>query len=316
MIQQKRNAKAYAGLFVKGMAMGAADVVPGVSGGTIAFITGIYDELLHSLQQLNFKALFILKNEGFAAAWSYINGGFLLALFAGILLSLKTFAEIITIALDAYPIVVWAFFFGLILASVIYFARQQSGWGWRHFLACAVGAAFVFAVSLASPAQLPGHWWMLFIGGFIAICAMILPGISGSFLLLLMGLYPVFLRALSDLDIVALASFGAGCICGLLSFSRVLAWLLDNYHKATLAVLIGFLIGSLNVTWPWKQTLLTTIDRHGETIPLTQKNVLPWQFEQLTGYESMLMPAIVAFVVGAMLVLSSEIYASKSRLKV
>lgn len=316
MIQQKRNAKAYSGLFVKGMAMGAADVVPGVSGGTIAFITGIYDELLHSLQQLNVKALVILKKEGFGAAWNYINGGFLLAVFSGILLSLKTFAEIITIALDVYPILVWAFFFGLILASVVYFARQQSGWDWRHFTACAVGAAVVFGVSLASPAQLPGDWWMLFIGGFIAICAMILPGISGSFLLLLMGLYPVFLRALSDLDIAALASFGAGCLCGLLSFSRLLAWLLDNYHKATLAVLIGFLVGSLNVTWPWKQTLLTTVDRHGETIPLTQKNVAPWQFEQLTGQEPMLVPAIVAFVIGAVLVLSSEVYASRNRCKV
>lgn len=309
MMYQKRNAKAYGGLFVRGMAMGAADVVPGVSGGTIAFITGIYDELLHSLQQLNIKALVMLKQEGFASAWRYVNGGFLLAVFAGILLSLKTFAEIITLALDAYPILVWAFFFGLVLASILYFALQEKGWGWQHWLACALGAAIVFGISLASPAQLPGYWWMLFLGGFIAICAMILPGISGSFLLLLMGLYPVFLRAISDLDLVALASFGAGCICGLLSFSRVLAWLLDHYRKATMAVLIGFLVGSLNVTWPWKQTLVTTVDRHGEAIPLVQKNVLPAQFESLTGSDPMLGLAIVFFLLGATLVLSSEIYA-------
>lgn len=293
--------------------MGAADVVPGVSGGTIAFITGIYDELLHSLQQLNFKALLILKTEGFAAAWRYINGGFLLAVFAGILLSLKTFAEIITYALDAYPILVWAFFFGLILASIAYFARQQSDWRWRHWLACALGAAVVFGISLASPAQLPGHWWMLFLGGFIAICAMILPGVSGSFLLLLMGLYPVFLKALSDFDLVSLASFGAGCVCGLLSFSRALAWLLDSYHKVTLAVLIGFLVGSLNVTWPWKQTLTTMVDRHGDTIPVSQANVLPGTFEALTGQDAMLGLAILSFVLGAVLVLLSEYFAGSSR---
>lgn len=289
--------------------MGAADVVPGVSGGTIAFITGIYDELLHSLQQLNFKAFLILKNEGVASAWRYINGGFLLAVFAGILLSLKTFAEIITLALEAYPILVWAFFFGLISASIIYFGRQQTAWRWQHWLACALGAAAVFGVSLASPAQLPGHWWMLFLGGFIAICAMILPGISGSFLLLLMGLYPIFLRALSDLDLVALASFGAGCVCGLLCFSRVLAWLLDTYQKVTLAVLIGFLVGSLNVTWPWKQTLTTMVDRHGEVIPLTQTNVFPGTFEALTGQDAMLGFAVMMCVLGAALVLSSEYFA-------
>lgn len=313
MEYQKRNAKAYSGLFVRGMAMGAADVVPGVSGGTIAFITGIYDELLHSLQQINVKALLILKDEGIAAAWRYINGGFLLAVFAGVLLSLKTFAEVITIALEVYPILVWAFFFGLILASILYFARQQSGWRWKHWLACAAGAAVVFGVSLASPAQLPGHWWMLFLGGFIAICAMILPGISGSFLLLLMGLYPVFLKALSDFDLLSLASFGAGCVCGLLSFSRVLAWLLDSYHRVTLAVLIGFLVGSLNVTWPWKQTLATTVDRHGEVIPLTQANVLPGTFEALTGQDAMLGGAVAFFVLGSLLVLLSEYFAHRGR---
>ena len=313
MQYQNRNAKAYSQLFIKGMAMGAADVVPGVSGGTIAFITGIYDELLHSLQQLNPKALLVLKEQGFAAAWRYINGGFLLAVFGGILLSLKTFAEIITLALGAYPILVWSFFFGLILASVVYFAKQQTGWGWRHWLSCLLGAAFVFGVSMLAPAQLPGAWWMLFIGGFIAICAMILPGISGSFLLLLMGLYPVFLQALSDLDIVALASFGAGCVCGLLSFSRLLAWLLDHYHKVTLAVLIGFLVGSMNVTWPWKQVLTTTVDRHGEVIPLVQKNVLPGQFEAISGQDAMLIWAVAFFVLGALLVLLTEFVAGNNR---
>lgn len=306
-----RSLKEYLVLLVKGMAMGAADVVPGVSGGTIAFITGIYDELLHSLKNITPQALLVWKREGFGAAWNSINGSFLLAVFGGILVSIKTFAYLIGVALELYPILIWAFFFGLILASIYYFYNQQSQWGWRQWLACLVGAGIVFGISLSAPAQLPGNWWMLFGGGFIAICAMILPGISGSFLLLLMGLYPVFLAALNDFDVVALASFGAGCLCGLLSFSRLLAWLMDNYHKTTLATLIGFLVGSLNVTWPWKQTLVTTLDRHGEIIPLLQKNVSPFNYSLLTGHDPMFMVALVCLGLGILLVLLTELVSRK-----
>lgn len=306
MNQSNRTLKDYLVITLKGMAMGAADVVPGVSGGTIAFITGIYSEFLHSLRQLTPQALLVLKNEGFASAWRYVNGSFLLALFTGIAISLLTFAQVITYALAHYPILVWGLFFGLISASIVYFAKQQEGWRWQHWAACALGALFVYAISIAKPAQLPDSPIMLFTGGFIAICAMILPGISGSFLLLLMGLYPAFLAALTDFNLVALASFGAGCICGLLLFSRFLSWLLDTYHKVTFATLIGFLIGSLNVTWPWKQTLITATDRHGEVIPLVQKNVLPMQYELVTGAEAMFWTTVACFVVGAMLVLVTE----------
>lgn len=294
-------------LVIRGMAMGAADVVPGVSGGTIAFITGIYDELLHSIKSIGPNTLLILKREGLAAAWRSINGTFLLCVFAGILISLKTFAGLITIGLELYPVLVWAFFFGLVLASIYYFAKQQVGWRWTHWLACLLGAAFVYVLSIATPAQLPGTWWILFAGGFVAICAMILPGVSGSFLLLLVGLYPEFLRAINTMDVVALGSFGLGCICGLLVFSRFLSWLLDNYHKLTLAALIGFLVGSLNVIWPWKETLVTTIDRHGDVIPLVQQNVFPWQFAQdpLIGW------ALLCAVFGCFLVLFTEFMSSK-----
>lgn len=306
-----RSWREYGLLVLKGMAMGAADVVPGVSGGTIALISGIYDELLHSLKQISPAALLVLKKSGFKAAWQYINGSFLVCVFVGILLSLKTFASVITIALEHYPILVWAFFFGLVLASIIYLGRQQRGWRWPHWLGLFVGAVLVYAVSVATPAQLPGYSWVLFGGGFIAICAMILPGISGSFLLLLMGLYPVFLAAISDLNIPALLSFGAGCVCGLLVFSRFLVWLLDHYHSLTLAVLIGFLVGSLNVIWPWKVTLETTVDRHGEIVPLVQKTVLPWHFELQTGVEPMILGALTAAVIGVVLVLSTEYISSK-----
>lgn len=306
MQSQNRSLKSCLGLVAKGMAMGAADVVPGVSGGTIAFITGIYDELLHSLQQLTPKALLVLKNEGLARAWAHINGTFLVCVFGGILISLVTFARIITWALQHYPLLVWSFFFGLVLASIIYFARLQKGWRWQEWLGLVAGTLLVYGVSIATPAQLPGYSWVLFFGGFIAICAMILPGISGSFLLLLMGLYPVFLGAINNFNVVALASFGLGCICGLLVFSRFLAWLLDNYHKTTMAVLVGFLVGSLHVIWPWKLVLQTMVDRHGETIPLVQQAVLPGQFARETGNDAMLLGSLTAAALGVFLVLFTE----------
>jgi len=302
----KRGVRDYALLLGKGMAMGAADVVPGVSGGTIAFITGIYDELLHSLKQIGPAAVGVLFKEGFASAWRFINGSFLLAVFGGILISLKTFASLIGYCLDNYPLLVWAFFSGLIAASIILLLKHQKQWHWRQILACLLGAAFVFGVSVASPAQLPGAWWILFLGGFVAICAMILPGISGSFILLLVGLYPVFLQAITDLDLIALASFGLGCVAGLLVFSRFLSWLLHNFHQTTLATLIGFLIGSLNVTWPWKQTLESAVNRHGEHIPLVQKNISPAQYETLVGQEPQVIAALILVLVGLGLVLLVE----------
>ncbi len=299
----KRGIRDYIFLLVKGMGMGAADVVPGVSGGTIAFITGIYDELLHSLKQIGPHALMILLKEGLPSAWRYINGNFLLVVFGGILLSLKTFAALIAFCLDNYPLLVWAFFSGLIGASIIVLLRQQVRWKAHQYLACLLGALFVFVISVSSSTELPGYWWMLFLGGFVAICAMILPGISGSFILLLVGLYPVFLDAITELDLVALLSFGAGCVAGLLVFSRFLSWLLDNFHKSTMATLVGFLIGSLNVTWPWKQTVQTTLDRHGEVIPLVQKNVLPMAYQSTTGESAQLFAAIALLVLGLALVL-------------
>ncbi len=304
---KKRTAQDYVLLLSKGLAMGAADVVPGVSGGTIAFITGIYSELLHSIKSLTPATLIILYKEGWSAFWRHINGNFLLAVFAGILISVKTFASVITYCLESYPLLVWGFFSGLILASVIMLVREHEGWAWRDALLCLVGCAFVVWISVVKSAQLPGEWWILFLGGFVAICAMILPGISGSFILLLLGLYSVFLEAVNTLDILAILSFGAGCVCGLLVFSRFLSWLLDRYMRQTIAILIGFLIGSLNVTWPWKHTLETVLDRHGEVVPVLQTNVLPWNYEN----EAKLMVVILCAFIGFTLVLSTEFFAKK-----
>ncbi len=307
----KRQTKDYVLLTAKGMAMGAADVVPGVSGGTIAFITGIYDELLGSLKKMGPEALKIWYAEGFSAFWQHINGGFLLAVFGGILLSIKTFASVISVALLEHPLLVWSFFSGLILASVVLLVKQQQRWRFVDFISCIIGIAFVVAISISSPTQLSGEWWMMFLGGFVAICAMILPGVSGSFILLLVGLYPIFINAIKDLDLIALASFGGGCICGLMVFSRFLSWLLSRFYQATIALLVGFLIGSLNVTWPWKQTVTSVIDRHGKEVPLVRENVMPEQFTFLTGTEHQLTGVFFAALSGLLLVLLLEFTATK-----
>ncbi len=309
MQRPDRSLKDYLVILLKGLCMGAADVVPGVSGGTIAFITGIYDEWLDSLKRCTPAVLLRLKREGLAASWNYINGNFLLAVFGGILISLASLAKLITLALHAYPILVWAFFFGLIIASIVLLVKHQPHWKLSSWIALVCGAAFVLAISMAAPAQLPGYPWVLFLGGFVAICAMMLPGISGSFILLLVGLYPVFLKAITDFDLVSLLSFGLGCVCGLITFSRFLSWLLERFQATTLATLIGFLVGSLYVTWPWKQVLATTINRHGETVVLQQASVLPAKFAQLTGGEPMLLGAALCALAGVAVVLGVELLA-------
>lgn len=307
--QPGRSLKDYLFVMLKGLCMGAADVVPGVSGGTIAFITGIYDEWLGSLKRCTPAVLLRLKREGLVKTWQYINGNFLLALFGGILISLKTFAAIVLVAMDTYPILVWAFFSGLVAASIYHLVREQRGWGLTEAIGLLLGVGFILAIAHMAPAQLPDHGWILFLGGFVAICAMILPGISGSFILLLVGLYPVFLRAIHELDIGKLIWFGAGCICGLVAFSRFLLWLLRSYHNQTLSVLIGFLIGSLYVTWPWKNALLTTTDSDGRTVVLQQENVNPLNYVAITGNEPAVWLAILWAGLGIALVLGIELIA-------
>lgn len=306
MHQPNRTFKDYLLVLLKGLCMGAADVVPGVSGGTIAFLTGIYEEWLGSLKRCTPAVLLMIKREGIAKTWRYINGNFLLALFGGILISLKTFASLVLTAMDTYPILVWAFFSGLLLTSVIHLLRGQTGWGWVEAIGVVVGIAFVLAISFMAPAQLPGYGWILFLGGFVAICAMILPGISGSFILLLVGLYPVFLQAIDELDIVKLLWFGAGCICGLVVFSRFMLWLLNTYHTQTMSVSVGLLIGSLYVTWPWKEVLKTTVNSDGKEVVLQQASVMPGYYQQLTGQDPMIMGALLMAVLGASLVLGME----------
>lgn len=266
-------------LYLKGMAMGAADVVPGVSGGTIAFITGIYQELIDSLKSINAEAVKKLFKEGIGAAWEHINGTFLVILFAGILTSIISLAKGISYLLENHPILVWSFFFGLIVASALLIGKSIERWGIAKVIGLLLGAAIAFYITVASPAQTSESYWFIFLSGAIAICAMILPGISGSFILLLMGKYKFILESLSALRIDVILVFMLGCLAGLLTFARLLSWMFKHAKELTIAILTGFMIGSLNKVWPWKETLETTTDRHGETIPLVQRSVMPRSFE-------------------------------------
>ncbi len=304
--------KNYLLLFAKGMAMGAADVVPGVSGGTVAFITGIYDELLRSIASVP-EALLQLLRGRVARAWQIANVNFLLVLFAGILTSVFSLARLITWLLAEQPIPVWSFFFGLILVSSHLVAREISRWNWTRALSFVVGIAFAWWITVAAPMQWASDPLSLFFAGAIAICAMILPGISGSFLLLLMGLYAVVLGAVKSLDLAVLAVFAAGCLVGILSFSRLLSWLLSRYRDLTLAFLTGLMLGSLNKVWPWKQTLTWRIDSHGQQVPLLQENLWPAQFTSLVGQDSQWVLAIVLAVAGVALVLGLEWLAGRQQ---
>tara|TARA_B100001250_G_C19789878_1_gene785959 strand:+ start:914 stop:1813 length:900 start_codon:yes stop_codon:yes gene_type:complete len=265
----------YFAVFLKGIAMGAADVVPGVSGGTIAFITGIYTTLLQSITRVRPSLLGLLKEQGVAAAWRHINGNFLLALGSGILMSILSLAKLIHYLLAVGPEYLWSFFFGLILASCWYIGRQIPHWRAPQLLAVVMGAVIAAGVSLATPTEVAATLPVVFVAGSIAICAMILPGISGSFMLLLMGLYGPVMAAVSTLDLTFLGTLAAGAVLGLLLFSHLLQWLLHHYHATFLALLTGFMAGSLVKVWPWKETLLTRVNSHGAEVPFIQQNVLP-----------------------------------------
>lgn len=263
------------------MGMGAADVVPGVSGGTIAFITGIYEELLDSIKSIDLKALKTLTKEGVKAFWKQINGTFLVALVLGIGISVVSLAKLLSYTMDTYPVLLWAFFFGLIVASAIFVGKQLKSWDLSRVAVLVAGGAAAWFLTSLTQVRTPDELWFIGLAGMIAICAMILPGISGSFILLMLGKYEFIINAIKDVNIPVLATFGVGCIVGLLSFSRVLSWAFKKFHDHTLALLTGFMIGSLNKVWPWKNTLENYADRHGDLQPLVQQNVLPGDYSSV-----------------------------------
>lgn len=299
----ERKLKDYAFLTLKGMAMGAADVVPGVSGGTIAFIVGIYDELINSIKSINGESLKLFFTGKWIAFCKQINAAFLFSLILGIGISIFSLAKVITWLLTDHPVLVWAFFFGLVLASTWFVSKDIKEWNWKTILAFIVGAAVAYYITVATPAETPTNLLFIFLCGAIAICAMILPGISGSFILVLLGKYFFIMEAVKTFNIKIILVFAAGALIGITTFSRLLSFALKHFRNITLSVLTGFMLGSLNKVWPWKETVQTYVDSHGVVKPLVETNILPnvyvWE-------------AAVLMVVGFLLVYLLEKLSAKS----
>lgn len=293
--------------------MGAADVVPGVSGGTIAFITGIYDTLLESIRRINPSIFRLWKAQGFKAAFQHINGFFLIALFGGVLTSIATLAKLITWMLANHPIPIWSFFFGLILVSVYHILRQVERKDVPRFALLLFGIVFAYSITVLKPLHLEPTSLNVLLSGAIAICAMILPGISGSFILLLIGMYAPVLGAVKNVQFDILGLFLIGCVAGLLTFSHVLSWLLRRFRDFTLMFLTGLMIGTLPKIWPWKETISWRLNSKGEQVPLVQHNLSPFEFESLTSQPSQLGLAIVMALLAFALVLGLEKFAEANQ---
>lgn len=289
----QRNFLQYLTVTAKGLAMGAADVVPGVSGGTIAFISGIYEELIETIHKIDLGFFKIWKKESFLTAWKHYNLSFLLALFTGVFISIISLAKLITWLLEVYPIMVWSFFFGLVIASIVYVGKQITHWRLIAIGALIVASILSYLITIADPIGSPESTWFLFLAGFIAIIAMILPGISGAFILLLLGAYTAVIGIVTQLGegittlngslfinaFGKLLIFGLGAILGLKIFSRVLNWMFKHHKNLILAVLTGFMIGALNKIWPWKEVLQYRMNHAGKNIPFIERSILPQNYE-------------------------------------
>ena len=318
-----RNLLQYLVITAKGLAMGAADVVPGVSGGTIAFISGIYEELIETIHKLDIGFLTAWKKEGFFKAWRSYNLGFLFALFSGVAISILSLAKLITWLLSNHTILVWSFFFGLVLASILYVGKQIFKWDLKVIGAILIATGLSYAITLARPIGDINSTWFLFFAGFIAIIAMILPGISGAFILLLLGAYKSIIstitqlgEGISNLDwalfsnaFLKISVFGLGAIFGLKVFSRVLNWLFKYHKDLILATLTGFMIGALNKIWPWKEVLEYRINHAGEEVPFLEKSILPTNYSS----DSLIWYALLFMIIGFLTIFLLERIATKKK---
>jgi len=260
-------------LALKGMAMGIAEIIPGVSGGTIAFITGIYEKLINTIKAFGPEAIQGFKNDGIKGFYNAINGTFLINLMVGMLFGVLIGVFGITYLLDTYPEPLWGAFFGLIIASAIVIGRQIKNWDFQKIIAFIIGIVIAYGITILSPAEGSLNPFYIFISGMLAISALLLPGISGSFILLLMGMYTIiiptlkhFLKTFDAASFFIIAIFASGCLVGLAGFSRVLSWLFKKYKDISLALLTGFLIGALNKVWPWRNVSEIMIKDTGERV--------------------------------------------------
>lgn len=298
-------------LTLKGVAMGAADVVPGVSGGTIAFISGIYEELISSINNINLEALKKLRKEGIKSFWSHVNGTFFVFLLSGIGISILSLSKLVIYLLENHPVLIWSFFFGLVVASTLLIAKTIGKWNPTTIIFLLLGTIIAYFISSAQTTGNIEANWYVFLSGAIAICAMILPGISGSFILVLMGSYHLVLNALHDKDMVIIGLFISGCLVGILSFARLLKFLFNKFKEITIALLTGFMIGSLYKVWPWKVKVGAEpiiIHSDGREDWMTS-NVLPQNFVG----DNLLMYAILAAISGFVLIVLLERFAPKEK---
>ncbi|GGI57142.1 DUF368 domain-containing protein [Winogradskyella haliclonae] len=296
--------------------MGAADVVPGVSGGTIAFISGIYEELIESIDNLSLSFFKTWKTSGFKTAWMAINGSFLLALFMGIAISILSLAKLIKWLLHNEPVLLWSFFFGLVLASILYIAKQIKNWSPIVILAILLTSILSYYITLAEPFASPESPYYLLFCGFIAIIAMILPGVSGAFILLILGAYQTAIDTINNLRdglftgnielfkdaLINFILLAIGAVIGIKVFSKILNWMFKHKKNITLAILTGFMIGSLNKIWPWKKVLTTRLNSENIEVPLLEKSILPQHFNG----DSQLVMAIVFIIIGFLTILILE----------
>ena len=290
------------GLYWRGLAMGAADLVPGVSGGTIALITGIYDRFIAAIAAVGLDALRLVFSGDFKGAWAHVDGNFLLAVGAGILSSVVVLAALMNWLLLNYPLPLWSLFCGLVLASAVHlFLVARVEWTARDFGLWFAGIGVALTLGLMQATQLPVTPLSIFLAGAIAISAMLLPGISGSFLLLILGMYQPVISAVVSLDLGTISLFVLGCLCGLLAFSRLLKALLARAQRATMATLYGFLLGSVIMLWPWQQPVSSVMDRHGDNRVVQSLPVSPQAYAELVG-EPMLWLCLIAFSLGAIVV--------------
>ncbi len=295
-----------AAVFLRGIAMGAADIVPGVSGGTIAFITGIYFRLLEAINAVPVAVFRHLFRGQLRVFWQTCDGNFLASLLAGILASIATLASAISYALVAYPILIWSFFFGLIVASVWHVGRQIRSYNPVLLIPLLSGMVIAWWITTLSAGQVSPSALAFFGAGALAICAMILPGISGSFILVIIGMYAPVLAAIKTVDVGILLLFMAGCVVGLLSIARVITWAFHHFHDLVLALLTGFMIGALNKVWPWKETLSWRVNSSGEEVPLNEVSILPWTFAEKAGQDPEVLLALFMALAGFCLVLLVE----------
>ncbi len=298
------------------MAMGAADVVPGVSGGTVAFITGIYAELIQSIREIDTDAWRLLKKFQLKELWEKINGNFLLVLLAGLLSSFFTLARFVAYLMTYQPILVRAFFFGVIFISSLLVLREIKNITAATVISFLAGAAVAYSFTLLSPAETPPLMILVFVGGFVAACGMMLPGISGVFILLLIGQFHYLLTAMSNYNVPVILIFAVGSIAGLISFCRCFYWLYDRFHYPTIAVLAGFMIGSLNKVWPWREVLEYVTHRQGIQVPVFDKSVVPWKYFEITGKDPQIFHAVLIMALAVFIVVLIEKIAVRLKTKI